>query len=535
MVDGISRRRVLQVSGVSALGLLLAACGGSTPNPSTPGGSSSGVSGASSSAGGGQPVRGGTLTFATNMDIATLDPAFSQNFNERFAYYAMYNTLVGYDKDFNIVPELAESWDTSPDGRKLTFHLRKGVKFHDGTPFNATVVKWNLDRILDPKTNSPIRGSLTPPVKSVQVVDDSTVQLNLQTAWRPLLAALGERPGFMVSPTAVKKYGKDYGLHPVGTGPFQFVSYQQDSSLKMKRFEGYWDSEHVYLDGITFQNTPESQVQLTMLRTGAAQIADEVTPQLATTLNGVSNVAVAEYPTGNWYALQMDCDKPPFNNALLRQAIAHATNRDGVKSALFLNKARVATGPIGIGWAYDSSDTTPIYDYDVEKAKALVKQANAVGMTVQYVNSSQSDYQSIVQLLHDDYVKTGLNLKVGTVPASDYYDDVVADKNYWSLTEWTPRADPDGLLRILFYSTGSQNTTGYKNPEVDRLLDQAAGIQDHAKAAPIYHQICQIVEKDAPYVWVIWPDLLVPHTTNLGGLEFIPDSIYRFRNMWINQ
>jgi peptide/nickel transport system substrate-binding protein len=518
----MSRRSVLQAGGVSALGLLIAACSGGTSTGGQPGGAA------------GPPVRGGDLVFAMSMNFTTLDPAFSQNTSERFAYYAMYNTLVAYDKDFKIVPELAERWETSEDGKTLTLHLRRGVKFHDGTAFDADAVKWNLERILDEKTNSPLRGSLSPPLEAVKVVDEATVELNLATAWRPLLAALGERPGFMVSSAAVEKYGKDYGLHPVGTGPFQFVSFTQDSELKLKRFEGYWNPDKIYLDSITFKNTPEQQVQLTMLRTGEAHISEPITPQLAMTIQNDPSVTIQEAPSGNWFALQMDCDKPPFNKPELRQAIAHATNREGVKSAIFRNKGRVANGPTGIGWAY-SAAAPPVYPYDLNKARQLVQQAGAQGLTVSYVNSSDSDYQAVAQLLQGDYAKIGLNLKVGTVPGSDYYNDVVADKINWSLTEWTPRADPDGLLRILLHSDGAQNSTGYSNPEVDRLLDQAAGINDTAEAAKIYQRIRQIVEKDAPYVWVVWPDALVPQSSKLGGVNLYPDAIYRLREMWISR
>jgi peptide/nickel transport system substrate-binding protein len=320
----------------------------------------------------------------------------------------------------------------------------------------------------------------------------------------------------------------------VGTGAFEFVSFTQDSELKLKKFKDYWDADNIYLDSITFKNTPEQQVQLTMLRTGEAHIADAVTPQLAGTVKGDPSVTIEEAETGNWYALQMDCDKPPFDKPELRQAIAYATNRDGVKSAIFLDKARVATGPTGIGWAYSEEETKSIYDYDLDKAKQLVEQAGATGLTVDYINSSESDYQTIAQTLQDGYSKIGLDLKVGTVPGSDYYDQVVEDKLNWTLTEWTPRADPDGLLRILFHSKGSQNSTGYKNPEVDKLLDQAAGITDTSEAAPIYQQIQQILEKDAPYVWVIWPDALVPHGSKVAGITMYPDSIYRMRDMWIS-
>lgn len=523
----MSRRAVLQAGGVSALGLLIAACSGV--------GTTDGLSVTNTAGPSGPPVRGGDLVFATSMDIATLDPAFSQNTSERFAYYAIYNTLVAYDENFNLVPELAERWDTGKDGRTLTLHLRHGVTFHDGTPFNADAVKWNLDRLLDKKTNAPIRGSLTPPLNAVRVVDDFTVALDLATAWRPLLAALGERPGFMVSPTAVRKYGKSYGFHPVGTGPFEFVSFVQDSALRLKRFADYWNSDKVYLDSITITNTPEQQVQLTMLRTGEAHICDYIAPQLALTIQNEESVSLAQAQTGNWYALQMDCDKPPFDKPELRQAIAHATNREGVRNAIYMKKARVATGPLGIGWAYDRTDTVPVYPYDLNKARQLVKQAGAEGLTIDYTNSSDSDYQSIAQLLQSDFSKIGIKLRVGTVPGSDYYDAVVGDKINWSLTEWTPRADPDGLLRTLFYSKSSQNSTGYNNPRVDQLLDHAAGISDKAEAAKIYEQIQRIVERDAPYVWVIWPDGLVPHSSKLGGVKLYPDAIYRLRDVWIGR
>jgi peptide/nickel transport system substrate-binding protein len=507
--------------------MLIAACSSSG---SSPGGSTN----PSATGAAGDPVKGGDLVFASSMDIATLDPAFSQNFNERFAYYAIYNTLVGYDAEFNLVPELAESWETSQDGKTLTFKLREGVKFHDGTDFNAEAAKWNLDRLLDESVNSPLRGSITPPLQSVRAVDETTLELSLERGWRPLVAAMGERPGFMVSPTAVEKFGKDFGANPVGTGPFKFVSYVQDSELKLERFADYWDPDNVHLDSITFKNTPEQQVQLTMLRTGEAHIADALTPQLASTVAGDSAVTVLESETGNWWALQMDVDKPPFDKAELRQAIAHATNREGVQSAIFRDKARLATGPIGIGWSFADDGADPVYPFDLDKAKQLVEQAGATGTTVDYINSSDSDYQAIAQLLQDGYSKIGLNLQVDTVPGSDYYDLVVEDQLNWTLTSWTPRADPDGLLRLLFHTDGSQNTTGYSNPKVDELLDQAAGIQDTDEAAPIYQEVQDILEEDAPYVWVIWPNTMVPQNSKVGGLTLRPDSIYRLRELWIS-
>lgn len=519
----ITRRHALELGGVSALGMLIAACGGSPGTLET-----------SRPEPAGEPRRGGDLTFATNMDIATLDPAFSQNFSERFAYYAIYNTLVGYDEDFNIVPELAVGWDLGDGGQTLTFHLRKNVKFHDGTDCDAEAVKWNLDRILEESTNSPIRGSLTPPLKTVTAVDKHTVRLDLERAWRPLLAAFGERPGFIVSPTAVEKYGKDFGQHPVGSGPFAFASYTYGSELVLERFEDYWAPGKPYLDSITMRHTPDQQVQMTMLRTGEAHVMDALNPQLALTIQNAEGVVVQKARSGRWYAMQMDTDKPPFDDPALRQAIAHATNREAVREALYRDEARIATNSIGIGWAYDPELNEPAYGYDLDAARKKVRQAGAEGLSVRYANSSQTDYQQIAQLLYEGYSKIGLDPQVEAVPGSDYYTLVLEDKLNWTLTAWTPRADPDGLLRTLFHSSGSQNTTGYRNPDVDRLLDQAAALTDLTKAKPIYSKVNRIIEKDSPYVWIIWPNAISVTRENIQGFRFYPDEVFRLRDLWMS-
>lgn len=519
----LTRRHALELGGVSALAALIAACGGSPGTLET-----------SRPEPAGEPQRGGDLVFATNMDISTLDPVFSQNFSERFAYYAIYNTLVAYDEDFNIVPELAVGWDLGDAGRSLTFHLRKNVTFHDGTDCDAEAVKWNLDRILDESTNAPIRGSITPPLKTVTAVDKYTVRLDLAKAWRPLLAAFGERPGFIVSPTAVEKYGKDYGRHPVGSGPFRLVDYTFGSKLDMERFDDYWDPGKPYLDSITMRHTPDQQVQMTMLRTGEAHIMDALNPQLALTIQNADGVVVQKARSGRWYAMQMDTDRPPFDDPLLRQAIAHATNSEAVKEAIYRDEARIATNSIGIGWAYDPKLNKPLYPYDLDLARQKVKDAGADGLEVRYANSSQTDYQQICQLLYENYSKIGLDPQVETVPGSDYYNLVVEDKLNWTLTAWTPRADPDGLLRTLFHSTSSQNTTGYHNPEVDRLLDRAAGLTDRKAAARIYTEVNRIIEKDAPYVWIIWPNSISVTRDNIQGFRFYPDEVFRLRDLWMS-
>ena len=292
-------------------------------------------------------MRGGTLRIGWIADAKILDPHFSVQFSERYVLYMVFNTLVGLDRSFNVVPELARAWQVSPDGKRVTFQLQRGVKFHDGTDFNADVVKWNIERILDPQNKSPQRSQLEPAVAAVTVTDPYTVVFELKKPFAPLLAALAERPGFMVSPAAVKQAGADFGRRPVGTGPFRFVEWVADSQLTLERFPDYWDKGKPYLDRVTFRIVPDPTVRLTMVRTGEVDIATDVDAKDVPALQGEAALRVSEVrPPARWTALQWHVDQPPFNNKALRQAIAlgHRPERAQGRAAERLRRAGARPG-----------------------------------------------------------------------------------------------------------------------------------------------------------------------------------------------
>jgi peptide/nickel transport system substrate-binding protein len=561
----ISRRRFTALAAASAGAALLAACGGSSTAPTATSGASATratgstpatgaatttsattATGAGSATTGGssptvaavatgQPAKGGTLVYARNIDAKTLDPHFSAQFSERHMLYLIYNTLVAYDKDFNLVPDLAASWDVGDGGKSVTFKLRPNAKFHDGTDCDAAAIKWNYDRILDDKINAPVRSSLQPPLKSVDVVDKTTVRFNLDQPWRPLIAALGDRPGFIVSPTAVQKYGQDYGRNPVGSGPYKFVEWVTDNRIVVQRFDGYWDQGKPYLDRIEMRHVPDSQVQLTQIRTGEAQLIDAIDPSLVSTIRSASGVVVEEYKGGRYYGTQMHPDKPPFDNADLRQALAYATNRAEIQQAVYNGTGRLATHPIGVGWAYDQSLDSKGYQFDLAQAKDQLTKSGAAGQTFTYTASSSRQAQTIAQVLQAQYQKLGITINIETVNPADSFALVKSGKTNWTDTNFAPRADPDGLLRILWHSKGFQNSTGFNDPEVDKLLDQAAGLYETKQAAPLYSQVEQRVVANASHIFHIWGSEFAAHRTEVKGFQFYPDLILRLRDYSISK
>jgi peptide/nickel transport system substrate-binding protein len=524
------RRFTIGLLGTTGLALLSQACATGAA-PAAPTGAAAGSAPAPTSAPAAAKPAGGTLVYARNMDTKTLDPHFSAQLSERYALYLIYNTLVAYDKDFNIVPDLAASWDIGDEGKSITFHLQPNVKFHDGTDCDAAAVKWNLDRVLDPNVNSPLLGQLQPPLEQVDALDKTTVRLRSSTAWRPLLAALGERPGFIVSPTAAQQAGADFGRNPVGSGPFKFVEWVPDSHITVERFAGYWDAGKPALDRVDIRHVPDTQVQLGMIRTGEAQLIDSVDPGVLATLQGAQGVVVEELKSGRFWGTQAHADMPPFDNADLRKAIAYATDREAVRRVAFANTGRPATHPLGSGWAYDPGLDGQGYPFDPDKAKEALARSGMAGQTLTFTNSNDRLTQNVAQVLQAGYQKIGLNVTLESVPAADSFARVKEGKTNWTTTNWAPRADPDGLLRILWHSKGFQNTTHFSNADVDRLLDQAAGLFDTARAAEIYHRVEQLVVEEASYTFCVWPSEFAARRSNVQGFVYYPDLILRLRDL----
>lgn len=478
------------------------------------------------------PVRGGTLNVGFPSDTKTLDPMFSVQFTERQVLYLIYNTLTKLGPDFSINPELARKWDVEDGGKRIVFHLQQGVKFQDGTDFDAAAVKWNMDQRLDEKVGSPQRKQLAPVIDSVDVLDKYTVVFNLKKPFPALLGMLGQRAGFMVSPTAAKKWGKDFGSNPVGTGAFVFKEWVRGSHILVERNKDYWEKGLPYLDAVNFQDTSASIVGLQRLGTGELDYVGQLSPNDIRPIENNTDIKLYRATVGRWYSLQWHVYEAPFDNINLRRAIAHAIDRKRIVEITMAGKAEIANGPTPPGlWWYDESIKS--YSYDVGKAKEyLVKAGYKPGTELVLYSSTASIYQQISQLVQEQLAAAGITVTIKPVARKEWYGRVVKRLVNFTPTRWTQRPDPDGLLYILFHSKGYANSTGYNNPKMDALLDEARGTGDLAVRKPLYSEVQKILIEDIPNVPLFFAVEYGATGKNIHGFEWIADQIPRFRELW---
>ncbi|HTK93292.1 MAG TPA: ABC transporter substrate-binding protein [Verrucomicrobiae bacterium] len=477
-------------------------------------------------------VRGGTLRIGMDADNTTMDPHLSTAAVDRQVYNNIYGKLFDIDMKFGIVPQLVQSWEVKSGGLVYVFKLRRGVKFHDGTDFNADIVKWNFDRMRDPALASPRRSEIAP-VKDVKVVDPYTVELTLSAPYAPLLSVLTDRAGMMVSKAAVEKYKDDYARNPVGTGPFRFAEWVKDDHLTIKRFEGYWEKGLPHLDEVIYRPIPDPSVRFTAMRTGQIDVMHQIAPKDVAAAKSEKGIKVSEIPSLWWQGMHLNNQVAPFTSKPIRQAIWYAVDRTVIQRVAYQGLGTPAWGPFPSSmWAQD----TDFSDWRRDPAKAKTKLAeggmpNGFSFTVKGLPAQVQELQIIQAQLKD----VGVDMKIEQLE----FGKLLADLNSHNFVAlrigWSGRPDPDGNVHAFLHSKGGLNRVRYSNPKMDELLDAARTEGDQAKRKALYAQISRIAAEDAPYIWIhhdaevkVWGD-------QVKGFEHISDGMIRVKGVWLDK
>jgi peptide/nickel transport system substrate-binding protein len=390
--------------------------------------------------------RGGQLIYADSADPKSLDPAFITNRTGARVLQMLYDPLIDLDENSNLVPALAESWDFSSDAMTLTLHLRGGVKFHDGTTFDAQSVKAHFDRHLDPATNSLRTGELVG-VDGVDVVDPVTVRIRLKQPNPQFLYFLVDWDAFIESPTALQQYGADFGQHPVGTGPFKFVEYVQDDHTLMERNPDYWNTGKPYVDSLKFRVIPVDETRLTELQAGGAHIAQDAPPQDIQRLSSMTSVKLDRRLGGRFSIWFWNIGNSPYaDNDQFRQAVNWALDRPGILQANFFGTGRLNFAPFHAGTPFDDPNYQP-FQRDLDKAKQLMDQALANGLpsppTFTIYTGPSGVYPKLIQIVQANLADIGVTVDIQQETEAAYNTRIGQNDWHWYIYGGTWSWRPD--------------------------------------------------------------------------------------------
>jgi peptide/nickel transport system substrate-binding protein len=562
--SGMTRRHVLRTLGGGSvlllggggLASLLAACG-SNGNSSggtggstavTSGGSGTGASGPDSSgASGVQPSTGsGTLTIGLFAEPDSLDPATMRLIPSYQVVTSIYDQLLWKFTDAganDFIPGLATSYSVSSDGKSYTFKLRDGVTFHDGTPFDANAVKFSLDRLVDPKTQSISAKAVLGPYVSSTVVDPHTVTVTfsapnggfLDNVASPLLA--------IVSPTAAQKYGADFGHHPVGSGPFAFDSWSAGQSVNLKRNDTYtWGPDHSGLAGpaklasVTYRVVSTSAAQANALQTGALQMGQgmDITDVVRLTKSHFAKNVVPA--SGMPFGFMLNVTKAPTDDPLVRQAIQYATDVKTINSSVFSDvypPANTVLTKVTFG-----HDDTPAYAYDPTKAASLLDQAgwtvgsggirqkNGQQLELSWLLSTGFGFQDAAVLMSSQLQKVGIKSTIKQeVPPTISADIQKGVMNVSSIYDYA--ADPY-IINTLFACAQvgkGPNYSHFCSPSVDSAVAAANATTDPAARAKAYQKIEAGLMQDAMFVPIYDLSAVFVTAQSVSGVAFTPLAI----------
>src|SRR5215831_9679490 len=475
------------------------------------------------------PVAGGTLTFAAGADPDSLDPQSTQSNPGEQVNRMMYDNLVRFNAKMQIEPALATSWTQTKDGLTWSFTLRKGVKFHDGTAFDAKAVKYFFDRVLGDE--KPFKASLyTPFVQGAQVVDDQTVRVTLKQPFAAFLFRLAHSAGGIVSPAAHQKWGKDLTLHPSGTGPFKFVEWVKGDRVVLERNDGYWSGRPL-LDRVTVKTVKEDSARVLMLESGDADLIVNIPPEDIPRLRKDARFTVESIPTARALYIMINVKKKPFDDARVRQALNHAVNREAIVKSLFQNNAEVIPGivaPLQNGYA-----KLPGYTYDPKKAKELLAQAGVSALKVKLWSPKGryvKDFE-LAQAVQQDLAAVGVDAALSTMEWGAYLSatKTAADQTDRELflLGWSPSTGEAqwGMYPLLHSSQlapKGDNRGFFVSKAFDDAIDKATtATSDQARVGAL-REAQQIVIKEAPAIFLISPNMIVGATKKVHGVVNLP-------------
>lgn len=496
------------------------------------------------------PVRGGTLVVALTADPGHLNPAITTSGVVHPASEPMYNGLVSIGENGVPAPELAASWSILDGGARYVFQLRPNVKWHDGQPFTSADVKYTYEDVLL-KLHARTRASMAPALAGIDTPDALTVVFRFKRPYAPLLQQMDVTEGPIV-PRHIYQ-GTDPNTNPkntspVGTGPYRFVSYNPGSEIVLDRNPNYWRTGLPYLDRMVMRIIPDNSTRLLALENREVDWIPGVpvpASDRARLNNKLALTRTAWNPGGSNCVMSMsyNLDRPVLKDVRTRRAIAHAIDREQFLNQVIFGEGRVAVAPISSGISYGHASGLHIPGFSPALANQLLDQvgwvregdgvrvARGVGgvpdgtrFSLEYLQrAADSKYGEITR---QRLGAVGIEVNLRTLEDAVFRPRIFRDRNFdLNIISYCNGSDPQIGVRRMFHSsqigpTDFTNSSGYRNPEVDALLDQAAETIDRNQAKEVYRRMQEVVVNDLPYLWLVETVSTRAHPNNCFGFKY---------------
>jgi peptide/nickel transport system substrate-binding protein len=472
---------------------------------------------------------GGTLRIGLNEDPDALDPARSGSFVGRLVFAAVCDKLIDTDPHNQFVPQLATAWSWSPDNLALTLTLRDGVLFQDGERFDAEAARVNLERYRT-APESVRKGELKP-VSAVEVLDPKTIRLRLSQPYAPLVAALADRAGMMVSPKAMARLGPHLADELPCSGPFKLTERVAQDRIVVDRFPGYWDAKDIKLDRVIYQPIPDTTVRLINLKSGQLDMIERLSPTDAAQVKADPALQLITEPALAYYTLALNLVAgSPLHDPAIREALEDSIDRVALNQVVMDGQFIPSNQFEAPGSLYYNADR-PVPPRDLTRARALLAQVGAPHPAVTITVGNQPVELQVAQVIQSMANEAGFEVTLRAVEANTLIAAGKAGDFHVLLALWSGRVDPDGNVSIWLASDGFLNWGKYDNPKFDDILRRARAVTDVPARQALYHDLSEVYLTDRPHLVLYHLKWLWGLSTKLSGFVPAPDGMIRLRGV----
>lgn len=476
------------------------------------------------------------LTVMQSEAPLTMDPANHSADYTSAVLYPVYETLTMFNEEMEVVPSLAEKWEVSEDGKEWIYELKKGIDFHDGSELNAEVVKANFERVLNPDNGLSTRSRFADVIAKVEVLDDYKIRFVLNKSYPAFHHLTSLSSGSIISPKALEKGNEFLARNAVGTGPYKFVEWVSGERVVLEKSEDY-RKQSDRIEKLVFKWSPEKSVRVMALQAGEADVIFPVPTAYANVIENASNLELYEKTSDRAFWLALNTLHEPLNNEKVRQALNYATNRKAMIKSVLFNHGTVANSPMGpLSFGYDSE--TPAYEYDLEKARELLKEAGyedgfALPIAVQEAEAN------IAEALQGMWSDIGVEVEVNRMEYGLWADEVFSapenNKGYSVIASWAASLlDADGFLTPLFhtdsFAPAGANLGFYSNKKVDSLLDEASKTVDSEKRLELYSEAQRIIQGEGAHVTLYYSNSLAGMNKKIENIWLMGSGMLVLRN-----